>query len=125
MKKRIISIILSLTILFGCISSVSFIASANTTDDNSQQIEYEGGWNPSEYAVDGTTFYNDRVAISKTIAATDDENYFDITLEIVAKDFTIDQSVDVVVVMDNSNTMNATHQNVYQGQTGYMLTIQD
>lgn len=119
MKKRIISIILSLTILFGCISSVSFIASANTTDDNSQQIEYEGGWNPSEYAVDGTTLYNDRVAISKTIAATDDENYFDITLEIVAKDFTIDQSVDVVVVMDNSNTMNATHQNVYQGQTGY------
>ncbi|MBR3988542.1 MAG: VWA domain-containing protein [Clostridia bacterium] len=113
---RVVSMFLVLTILTFCIPLAS--VSAIDTPDSIQQIEYTGGWNPKEYPVSGT-LYKDRVAVSKTIAPTKDENYFDITLKIVAKPRVIDQSVDVVVVMDVSNTMNSTHQGLGVGAVGY------
>ena len=113
---RIISMFLILTIMSLCIPLVS--VSALDTPDSTQQIEYIGGWNPPEYPTEGT-LYKDRVAVSKTIAPTENENYFDITLKVVAKPRVIDQSVDVVVVMDVSNTMNSTHQGLGVGAAGY------
>ncbi len=114
--QRILSLILTVLILVASLPIAT--ASALDTADNSQQIEYTGGWNPKEYPEDGT-LYKDRVAVSKTIAPTELENYFDITLKVVAKPRVIDQSVDVVVVMDISNTMNSTHQGLGPNNAGY------
>ena len=113
---RLISLFLTLIILTLCVPAASF--SALDTPNNIEQIEFTGGWNPKEYPTNGT-LYKDRIAVSKTIAPTEDENYFDITLKIVAKPRVIDQSVDVVVVMDVSNTMNSTHQGLSVGAAGY------
>ncbi len=118
MKKKLLSVFLTISIIFGNLSLISTTAGALETANNEQQIEYEGGWNPADYPVDGT-LYKDRIAVSKTIAPTEDENYFDITLKVVAKPRVIDQSVDVVVVMDVSNTMNSTHDGISPGGTGY------
>ena len=113
--KRFLSLILCVFLL---VASVPFSVTALETADNTQQIEYTGGWNPETYPTEGT-LYKDRVAVSKTIAPTDRENYFDITLKIVAKPRVIDQSVDVVVVMDVSNTMNSTHEGLGPSNAGY------
>ena len=113
---RVLSLALALIILTLCVPAVS--VSAITTADSSQQIQFTGGWNPPQYPVDGT-LYKDRIAVSKTIAPTENENYFDITLKVVAKPRVIDQSVDVVVVMDVSNTMNYTHEGLSVGAAGY------
>ena len=114
--QRILSMILTVLILV--VSLPITAVSALETADNTQQIEYTGRWNPAEYPEDGT-LYKDRVAVSKTIAPTERENYFDITLKIVAKPRVIDQSVDVVVVMDVSNTMNSTHEGLGPSNAGY------
>ena len=128
MKKRLLAIILTVALVLCNIPLLSLGASGAST--NEQQIEYVGGWNNENplpenkgensqpYETTGK-LYNDRIAVSKTVAETDVENYFDITLKIVAKQRVIDQSVDVVLVLDNSNTMNATHQNLYPGAAGY------
>ncbi len=113
---RVISMFLSLTILTLCIPLAS--VSALDTPDSTQQIEYTGGWNPEKYPTTGE-LYKDRIAVSKIISPTENENYFDITLEIVAKPRVIDQSVDVVLVMDVSNTMNSTHEGLGVGAAGY------
>ncbi len=114
--QRILSLLLTVLILLASLPFAS--AGALQTADNTQQIEYTGGWNPAQYPTDGT-LYKDRVAVSKTIAPTEYENYFDITLKVVAKPRVIDQSVDVVVVMDVSNTMNSTHEGLGPNNTGY------
>lgn len=112
---RSVSVFLALTVLLLCVpASIGAI----NTKDNTQQIEQTGNWNPVQYPVNGT-LYKDRVAVSKTIAPTEDENYFDITLKVVAKPRVIDQSVDVVVVMDVSNTMNSTHHGLGVSDAGY------
>lgn len=116
--QRILSVLLTVLIFVASLP-ISAVYALNTAD-NTQQIEYTGGWNPAEYAIDGT-LYKDRVAVSKTVAPTELENYFDITLKIVAKPRVIDQSVDVVVVMDVSNTMNSTHQGLGPNDTGYNI----
>ncbi|MBQ2687443.1 MAG: VWA domain-containing protein [Clostridia bacterium] len=114
---RSVSVFLALAILLLCVPAS--IGAINTSD-NTQQIEQTGNWNPAQYPVDGT-LYKDRIAVSKTIAPTEDENYFDITLKVVAKPRVIDQSVDVVVVMDVSNTMNSTHQGLGVSDAGYNI----
>ncbi len=114
--RRVVSLFLILTIVSLCLPFMS--VSALDTPDSTQQIEYTGGWNPPEYPTDGT-LYKDRVAVSKTIAPAEKENYFDVTLKVVAKPRVIDQSVDVVVVMDISNTMNSTHEGLGAGAAGY------
>lgn len=114
----VVSLLLTLAILMLSIPVVS--VNAINTADSTQQIEYTGGWNPKEYEINGT-LYKDRIAVSKTIAPTEDENYFDITLKVVAKPRVIDQSVDVVVVMDVSNTMNSTHQGLGVSDAGYNI----
>ncbi|MDO4420287.1 MAG: FctA domain-containing protein, partial [Ruminococcus sp.] len=116
--SRAISMLLTVIILSLSLPVAS--VSALSTPDSTQQIEAVGGWNPKEYPIDGT-LYRDRVAVSKTIAPTEDENYFDITLKVVAKPRVIDQSVDVVVVMDVSNTMNSTHQGLGVSDAGYNI----
>ena len=74
-------------------------AGANTT--SASQITNSGG---------STTA--DGVTISKTIAGTDIENVFDITLKVTTQtdisEITKDPDVAVVIVMDISNTMDAT-----------------
>ncbi len=87
---------------------------------NEQQIEYYGGWNPAGYPETGE-LYLDKIAVRKSIAPTAVENYFDITLEVVAKQQYADQSVDVIMVMDISNTMNATHEGLTPGDTNYNI----
>ncbi len=115
---RILSVILAITLIFACIPTM-FVQGLATTN-NTEQVEYTGGWNPAKYPVNGT-LYKDRVAVSKTIAPTDKENYFDITLKVVAKPRVIDQSVDVVLVMDISNTMNSTHEGLGVNNAGYNI----
>ncbi len=112
---RLISVVLALALLVACVP-IAVVQAA--TDTNAQQVEYIGGWNPATYETDGT-LYKDRVAVSKTVAPTEKENYFDITLKVVAKPRVIDQSVDVVLVMDVSNTMNSTHEGLGVGSVGY------
>lgn len=119
MKRKILSLILVVVFLVVNLAAVSIFSTiANTTPDSAQQIRYTGGWNPSGYETAGE-LYKDRIAVSKTVVPTEHENYFDVTLKVVAKKMVIDQSVDVVVVMDNSSSMNATHQNIYPGSSGY------
>lgn len=114
--QRILTLVVTVLIL---LASLPFAyVNAIETADNTQQVEYKGGWNPAEYPTEGT-LYKDRVAVSKTVAPTEHENYFDVTLSIVAKPRVIDQSVDVVVVMDVSNTMNSTHQGLGPNNAGY------
>jgi len=128
MKKRLLAIILTVAFVLCNIPLLSLGVSGAST--NQQQIEYVGGWNnenpiPENKGANAEPYettgklYRDRIAVSKTVAETDVENYFDVTLKIVAKQRVIDQSVDVVLVLDTSNTMNATHQNVYPGASGY------
>ncbi|MBE6738255.1 MAG: VWA domain-containing protein [Ruminococcaceae bacterium] len=114
--SKIMASILAVLMLFASVPVMA--VQGLQTEDNTQQVEYVGGWNPESYPTDGT-LYKDRVAVSKTVAPTEKENYFDITLKVVAKPRVIDQSVDVVLVMDNSNTMNATHQGLGVGSAGY------
>ncbi len=116
---KILSVILAAALVFACIPTI--LVQGLTTKNNTQQVEYTGGWNPAKYPVDGT-LYKDRVAVSKTIAPTEKENYFDITLKVVAKPRVIDQSVDVVLVMDISNTMNSTHEGLGVNDKGYKVS---
>lgn len=101
-------------------SAIAPLAPIAVPDDNGQQIEKVGGWNPETYPSTGE-LYQDKIAVSKTVAPTELENYFDITLEVVAKQQYIDQSVDIAVVMDISNTMNATHENLTPGNENYRV----
>lgn len=117
MKKKLLSIFLSVAIIFASFP-LAAVSAAAAVANNEQQIEYVGGWNPPEYETDGT-LYKDRIAVSKTISPTEDENFFDINLKVVAKPRVIDQSVDVVVVMDISNTMNYTHDGLGPNDSGY------
>lgn len=64
--------------------------------DNSQQIIVTGGESQTP---------DERIEISKTVSATEDENYFDITLTVTQNL----PSTDIVLVMDISNTMNQNH----------------
>jgi len=116
--RRILSMFLALIILIISLPAASVYAL--DTPDSTQQIEYIGEWNPKAYPETGE-LYRDRVAVSKTIAPTKDENFFDITLKIVAKPRVIDQSVDVVLVMDVSNTMNSTHEGLGVNNAGYNI----
>ena len=126
MKKRFLAIILTISVLIGNLPL--FSATVFAVSNNQQQIEYTGGWNNENPMPQGNnskpyettgTLYKDRIAVSKTVEATDKENYFDINLKVVAKEQVIDQSVDVVLVLDISNTMNATHEGLTQGSYGY------
>ncbi len=79
---------------------------------NEQQIISTGGQN--------TTDCGD-VTVSKTVAPTEDENYFDITLQ-VTKAL---PSTDVVLVMDISNTMNSDHYGHSINDSNYNVKVED
>lgn len=123
--KKFFAFLLIAVMLF-CNASTAFASTGGSgivnpvslPENNDQQIEYYGGWNPSGYPETGE-LYLDKIAVRKTIAPTAVENYFDITLEVVAKQQYADQSVDVIMVMDISNTMNATHEGLTPGDTNY------
>lgn len=75
---------------------------------NQMQINNEGG--KKEYDANGKEVKEDgRVSVSKTIAGTDTENVFDITLTVTAdeevKTLYDDPDMAIVIVMDISNTM--------------------
>ena len=92
MKK----IIRSTFIIFLCLIIIlPMFISASTTN----QIDYVGG---------ETVSNDDMVRISKTIEHKegDLENYFDITLKVETKNIAEEPSLDIVIVMDVSNTMN-------------------
>ena len=91
---------------------------ALAAQDNVQQIKQWGSSTPAGWYDSVTHTHNDAnlklsedgVAVSKTITPTEHENYFDITLK-VASEYTYEKlirepSVDVVIVLDKSNTMN-------------------
>lgn len=85
--KKLLGVILTFIIAFNPILSV-WAAS------NSEQIVSSGG-----------TTKGDNVEISKTIAPSELENYFDITLKVQTQEIAKEQDVAVVIVMDISNTM--------------------
>lgn len=85
----------------------------STNAPSSRQIQEEGGSNES----------SDGVSVSKTIAGTDLENVFDITLQ-VRTPRTVDEVIEepdmaVVIVMDISNTMNSN----FGGSTRYKAAM--
>ncbi len=86
--KKLLGLILAFIITFNPILSV-WAAS------NSQQIVSRGG-----------STSGDKVEISKTIASSELENYFDITLKVRTQEEAKEQDVSIVIVMDISNTMN-------------------
>lgn len=85
--KRLLGLILTFIIAFNPILSV-------WASNNSEQIVSSGG-----------TTKGDNVEISKTIAPSELENYFDITLKVQTQEIAKEQDVAVVIVMDISNTM--------------------
>lgn len=114
--RKITSVLLVLAMLMLCVPFAFAVQGA--TEDNAQQIEYVGNWSPTNYdPTDASTLYQGKVAVKKAISPTADENYFDITLEVVAKQQDLGQSVEVVVVMDISNTMNNKSVNSTDGST--------
>lgn len=86
--KRLLGLILTFIIAFNPILSV-------WAARNDQQIVSYG---------DSTN--GDKVVISKTIASSELENYFDITLKVRTQEEAKEQDVSIVIVMDISNTMN-------------------
>ncbi len=100
--KRVLALMLAVALVMS-ISSIGVIAVENA--DNTVQIVEKGGANPQN------GLNKDGVSVSKTIAATDKENYFDITLEVVTTNKVEEiykaQDIAVVIVMDISNTMNS------------------
>ena len=77
------------------------VEGASDSAASSTQIVSQGGTANSKY--------NDDVSVSKTIAGTDIENVFDITLQVNTStnisEFYMEPDVAVVIVMDISNTM--------------------
>ena len=86
--KKLLGLILAFIITFNPILSV-------WATRNDQQIVSYGG-----------TTSGDKVGISKTIASSELENYFDITLKVRTQEEAKEQDVSIVIVMDISNTMN-------------------
>jgi len=99
--KKALALVLVATFVMGLVSG-AFATEAYA--DNSVQIVKTGGANPANGSLN-----SDGVSVSKTVSSTDDENYFDITLEVVTTEKIEEiykaQDIAVVVVMDISNTM--------------------
>ena len=96
-STKFVTLFLALTMALTSISS-AFPEKVNAADASNGQVEYVGGSNSSA----------DNFTVSKTIEAVEGkENYFDITLKTSAPKQYADVSVDAVVVMDISNTMNS------------------
>ena len=80
------------------------------------------GSNTQIDAVGGTNISEDGIAVSKTIAGTEQENVFDITLQVMTQDIINEvynePDMAVVIVMDISNTMKETL-SVDSGNTRY------
>ncbi len=89
--KRLLGLILTFIVAFNPILSVW----ASNNNDKNKQIVSSGG-----------TTSGDKVEISKTIASSELENYFDITLKVRTQEEAKEQDVSIVIVMDISNTMN-------------------
>lgn len=86
--KKLLGLILAFIITFNPILSVW------ATSNDPQIVSYGG------------TTSGDKVGISKTIASSELENYFDITLKVRTQEEAKEQDVSIVIVMDISNTMN-------------------
>ena len=86
----------------------------STNAPSSRQIKEEGGSNES----------GDGVSVSKTIAGTDLENVFDITLQVrtprTISEVIKEPDMAVVIVMDISNTMNSN----FGGSTRYTAAME-
>ena len=85
--KSLLGLILTFIIAFNPILSV-------WADSKDPQIVSYGG--PTS---------GDNVEISKTIAPSELENYFDITLKVQTQEIAKEQDVDIVIVMDISRSM--------------------
>ena len=85
--KKLLGLILAFIITFNPILSV-------WAARNDQQIVSDGG-----------TTSGDKVGISKTIASSELENYFDITLKVRTQEEAKEQDVSIVIVMDISRSM--------------------
>ncbi|MBO5411341.1 MAG: VWA domain-containing protein, partial [Clostridia bacterium] len=94
--KKALAIILSFILVF---SANPLILSASAASDNSQQIIAQGG---------NSATPDERIEISKTVSATEKENYFDISLSVKQEL----PSTDIVLVMDISNSMNNNHSGI-------------
>ncbi|MBR3780410.1 MAG: VWA domain-containing protein [Clostridia bacterium] len=91
--KKTLAVILSVILVFSAIP-LSIMGAAVT--DNSQQIIAQGG---------NSSTPDERIKISKSVSASEKENYFDITLSVTQEL----PATDIVLVMDISNSMNSNH----------------
>ena len=104
MIKKLISSILSVTILASCItfsnSEATVKADSTTTNSSNMQILFNGELNEVE---------EDNVTTLKTISGTDVENEFEITLEVTTaeelKNIAIEPDAATVLVLDRSGSM--------------------
>ena len=89
--KKIKKILYLFVAFIMCLDPITLVAQSS---NNEKQIKNRGG-----------ETVGDRVKISKTIAPTELENYFDITLKVQTQEEAKSQDIAVVLVMDVSNTM--------------------
>lgn len=113
--RRALSLLLCMVMIFTMMPVVS--ADTKTPEDNDSQIvagrEYVDADGNETNVKEGNTINpntvnasaDGKVTISKTIAPTDKENYFDITLTVTDEETVSKDTVDVVLVVDVSNTM--------------------
>lgn len=110
-KKKWMAYLILLTFVFTCIvpTGTSFAALEDYTQGTAKYTQADAQIPDNGYG-DSTENATDGVTISKTIAPTGIENYFDITLQVQAEEsietLMQTQTTDVVIVMDVSNTMN-------------------
>lgn len=98
--KKVLTSILTIIMLFSvCVNDIVLAENSNALK-NTSQVVYAGGLTSNE---------EDGVYVSKTIKETGMENYFDITLNVTTtaniSEIVTDNDLEIVIVMDVSNTM--------------------
>lgn len=117
--KRLLSLVMVFSMTMSLLSTTASAATAAETQ-KTKQITNVGGVNPD------SGLNADGVSVSKTIAATGVENYFDITLKATttetSQSFLKEKPIDVVIVMDLSNTM--IDYEISDGKTRYAAALE-
>ncbi len=111
-RLRKFSVFLLVVALLVGMFPISFMFQSTSAEAaNANQVVYVGGTNK------GTNF---GLEISKTVEGTGIENYFDITLKAETTSVKTQDSIDVVVVMDISNSMSS----LVTGDNGQVTRLQ-
>ncbi len=104
--RKTLSMLLAMTMIMGMLQ-VSVLAASTGSADQIMNGYYEVGSNntPAKEIKDTSTVTQDGYTLSKTIAPTDKENEFNITLTVQTSQTVVPSDAAIVLVIDNSVTM--------------------